>query len=110
MHLSGPNRREFLSALVGVPALVRTQTRPARYVFTQYHNQTESSALHQRLVQMWSAIRTETDGRVDASVIPENNKIQGSDPAALAMLVAGEIQFFTLMGGILGNLVPAAEV
>jgi TRAP-type C4-dicarboxylate transport system substrate-binding protein len=26
------------------------------------------------------------------------------------MLVSGEIQFYTLMGGILGNIVPVAEV
>ena len=33
----------------------------------------------------------------------------GSDPAALKMLVAGEIQFFTLMGGVLGAVVPVAD-
>ena len=59
---------------------------------------------------MWAAIRTETGGRVDTQVLAENNKIQGSDPAALKMLLDGEIQFFTLMGGILGTVVPAAEV
>ncbi len=59
---------------------------------------------------MWAAIRTETRGRVDTQVFPENNKIPGSDPAALKMLVAGEIEFFTLMGGVLGTVVPAAEV
>src|SRR5439155_14827779 len=31
-------------------------------------------------------------------------------PQGLQMLVSGEIQFFTLMGGILGNVVPVAEV
>ena len=43
-------------------------------------------------------------------VFPQNNNIAGSDPAALKALVAGDIQFFTLMGGILGTIVPAAEV
>jgi tripartite ATP-independent transporter DctP family solute receptor len=43
-------------------------------------------------------------------VFAQNNNIQGSDPAALKALVAGEIHFFTLMGGILGTLVPVAEV
>jgi tripartite ATP-independent transporter DctP family solute receptor len=43
-------------------------------------------------------------------VFPQNNGIPGSDPAALDMLMAGEIQFFTLMGGIIGNVVPVAEV
>jgi TRAP-type transport system periplasmic protein len=82
----------------------------ADFNFTQYHNQTSDSPLHLRLVEMWTAIRSQTNGRVVTTVFPENNKIPGSDPQALQMLVSGEIQFFTLMGGILGNVVPVAEV
>jgi len=78
--------------------------------FVQYHNQTDSSSLHRRLVEMWAAVRQETNGRVATRVLAQNNDIPGSDPAALKMLVAGEIQFFTLMGGILGTVVPVAEV
>jgi tripartite ATP-independent transporter DctP family solute receptor len=78
--------------------------------FAQYHNQTPASALHKRLVEMWAAIERESQGRIRTTVFAQNNNIQGSDPAALKALVAGEIQFFTLMGGILGTLVPAAEV
>ena len=59
---------------------------------------------------MWAAIRAGTDGFVDTQVLAENNRIQGSDSAALKMPLDGEIQFFTLMGGILGTVVPAAEV
>jgi tripartite ATP-independent transporter DctP family solute receptor len=59
---------------------------------------------------MWEAIRKETNGRVEAQVFPMNNGIAGSDPAALKLLIAGDIQFFTLMGGILGTVVPVAEV
>ena len=40
----------------------------------------------------------------------ENGKVAGGDPAALRMLIAGEIQFYTLMGGIIGTVVPVAEV
>lgn len=77
---------------------------------TQYHNQTGASPLHQRLVEMWDAVRQESGGRVATQIYPENNKHPGSDPAVLQMLVSGEIEFFTLMGGILGNVVPAANV
>jgi tripartite ATP-independent transporter DctP family solute receptor len=42
-------------------------------------------------------------------VYAENNKLPGGDPEALKMLIAGEIQFFTLMGGIIGTVVPVAE-
>jgi tripartite ATP-independent transporter DctP family solute receptor len=59
---------------------------------------------------MWEAIRRETKGRVETTVYPENNKLKEGDPAALKMLLAGEIQFFTLMGGIIGTVVPMAEV
>jgi tripartite ATP-independent transporter DctP family solute receptor len=88
---------------------VRQRSRP-EHTFTQFHNQTSASSLHRRLVDMWTAINKETGGRVDVQVFPQNNQIPGSDPAALKMLVAGEIQFFTLMGGILGTVVPVAEV
>jgi tripartite ATP-independent transporter DctP family solute receptor len=104
-------RRSFLaSAALGSASVFVRTLRAADYSFVQYHNQTESSSLHRRLVEMWAAIRTETGGRVEAAVLPQNNNIPGSDPAALKMLVAGEIHFFTLMGGILGTVVPAAEV
>lgn len=82
----------------------------AEFDFIQYHNQTTASSLHQRLVEMWAAIRTETNGRVDTQVFPQNNKLPGSDPAALKMLLAGEIQFFTIMGGLISDVVPVADV
>jgi len=52
----------------------------------------------------------ETDGRLDVTVYPQNNNIPGSDPAALDMLQSGELEFFTVMGGILGRKVPVAEI
>jgi tripartite ATP-independent transporter DctP family solute receptor len=105
-------RRSFVAgAALGAFArpAVAAAAVAASYRFVQLHNQPAASSLHQRLVEMWAAIRTETRGRVETQVLPENNHIQGSDPAALEALMAGEIQFFTLMGGILGTVVPAAE-
>lgn len=108
-HLS---RRAFLSTAAAGPlaVVVRAQRAGPEFVFTQYHNQTADSSLHRRLMEMWTAVRDESGGRVDAQVFAENNKHPGSDPAVLQMLVAGEIQFFTLMGGILGNVVPTMNV
>jgi TRAP-type transport system periplasmic protein len=80
------------------------------YAFVQYHGQAASSTLHGNLVRMWAAISADTGGRVTASVHAENGKIAGGDPTALRMLMAGEIQFYTLMGGILGTVIPVAEV
>ena len=104
-------RRIFITGLAGLgPLTVFGRSPQVDFTFTQFHNQPASSTLHKHLVEMWAAIRTETRGRVDTQVFAENNRIPGSDPAALDMLVSGEIQFFTLMGGILGNVVPATEV
>ena len=84
--------------------------RAADYRFRQFHNQAAASPLHRRLVEMWAAIGAETKGRVATEVFAENAGLAGSDPLALNMLMAGELDFFTLMGGILGQAVPVAEV
>lgn len=81
-----------------------------RLRYTQYHNQPAASPLHRALSEMWEAVRRATSGRVHVQVCPQNNSIAGGDPAALRMLIAGEIQFFTLMGGLLGAVVPVAEI
>src|SRR5262245_27666191 len=103
-------RRMFVFSAASSLVVFNRSLEAADFDFTQYHNQTSDSPLHLRLVEMWAAIRSQTNGRVVTRVFPENNKIPGSDPQALQMLVSGEIQFFTLMGGILGNVVPVAEV
>jgi tripartite ATP-independent transporter DctP family solute receptor len=108
------SRRSFLTAATigsaGVFVCRAHAQQRAEFTFTQYHNQTADSSLHIRLTEMWTAVRNETRGRVEAQVYPLNNNIQGSDPAALKLLVAGDIQFFTLMGGLLSAVVPVADV
>ena len=104
-------RRSFVAGMtLGSASLLVRTLHAADFTFTQYHNQTAESSLHKRLVEMWAAIGKETGGRVETQVFALNNNIPGSDPQALKMLAAGEIQFFTVMGGILGTLVPSAEV
>jgi tripartite ATP-independent transporter DctP family solute receptor len=103
-------RRSFVGLTLTTATIFVKRLKAADFTFTQYHNQTADSSLHKRLVDMWTAIRNETKGRVETQVFPLNNNIPGSDPQALKMLVGGEIQFFTLMGGILGTLIPPAEV
>jgi tripartite ATP-independent transporter DctP family solute receptor len=87
-----------------------THVPGADHTFIQYHGQPAGSTLHESLVEMWAAIGLETGGHVRAIVHPENANVNGGDPTALRMLMAGEIQFFTLMGGIIGTIVPVAEV
>jgi tripartite ATP-independent transporter DctP family solute receptor len=90
--------------------LVSRRTFAADFELRQFHNQPDDSPLHKRLVEMWAAVKEETGGRVLVQTFPENNKIAGGDPAALQMVVSGELDFFTLNGGSIGNLVPAANV
>jgi tripartite ATP-independent transporter DctP family solute receptor len=104
-------RRAWLAgAAAGATAIMVRRTQAAEYKFKQYHNQATIGALHRNLLAMWEAIRLDTNGRVEAEIYPENNKLAAGDPAALKLLLSGEIQFFTLMGGIIGTVVPMAEV
>jgi tripartite ATP-independent transporter DctP family solute receptor len=96
------------AAAAGSTIVVKS-SRAADFTFVQYHNQSAGGTLHKNLVAMWEAVRSETNGRVEATVYSENNKLTGGDPEALKKLIAGEIQFFTLMGGIIGTVVPVAE-
>ena len=108
--MSQLHRRSLLrgTAAAGAALIVRPAAA-ADYKFRQYHNQAASGTLHKNLTAMWEAVRQESNGRVDVSVHAENDKLQGGDLAALKMLIDGEIQFFTLMGGIIGTVVPVAE-
>ncbi len=109
MQSSPWTRRSFL-ALTGVaPAIIASRAQAADFTFAQYHNQAVDTPLHRNLVAMWEAIGRQTNGRIAAKVYAENNGLPGGDQDALKMLVAGEIPFFTLMGGILGQLSPIAE-
>src|SRR5207253_3167774 len=76
----------------------------------QFHNQPAQSHQHQFLTDLWSQVAQETGGRLRVEVFPQNNNVPGSDPQALDMLVSGELEFFTVMGGILGRKVPVAEI
>ena len=82
----------------------------AKYTGRQFHNQPEESHAHGFLRDLWQAVRAETDGEVDIVVHAQNGNVPGSDPQALDMLVSGELQFFCVMGGLLGRIVPVAEI
>jgi tripartite ATP-independent transporter DctP family solute receptor len=103
-------RRSLLAGATAIGSTIIVKpARAADYNFAQYHNQAAGGTLHKNLTAMWDAVRSETNGRVETKVCAENNKVAGGDPDALKMLIGGEIQFFTLMGGIIGTVVPVAE-
>src|SRR5271154_23022 len=61
-----------------------------------------------RAREMAAAIKSETNGKFDLQVFP-NNQL-GSDTDMLSQLRSGGIEFFTLSGLILATLVPAASI
>jgi tripartite ATP-independent transporter DctP family solute receptor len=104
------SRRSLIAgATAAGSAIIVKPTRAADFTFAQYHNQPAGGTLHKNLTAMWDAVRAETSGRVETTVYAENNKLSGGDPEAFKKLLAGEVQFFTLMGGIIGTVVPVAE-
>lgn len=98
-------------ALAAAGCAPEAARKPAdRWTARQFHNQPALSHQHQFLTDLWLQVYKETGGRLNVTVYPQNNHLPGSDPAALDMLQSGELEFFTVMGGILGRKVPAAEI
>src|SRR5438105_6964890 len=79
-------------------------------VFRQLHNQPEESHQHRFLVDLWDEVRKATAGALEVTVHAGNAGIAGSDPRVLELVVAGEVQFATMMGPLIGAVVPAAEI
>jgi len=96
-----------LGTLAGIGA-VRVPSRAAEWTYKYAHNLPVGHPLHIRTVQMWDEVRGATGGRLDVTVFP-NNQL-GADPSALAQLRSGAIQFFTASGGLLGGIVPLAQI
>ncbi len=81
-----------------------------RWTGRQFHNQPEASHTHGFLAALWDEVAAATGGELAVTVHARNGGVAGSDPAALALLVAGELEFMTLMGGLIGQVVPVAEI
>jgi tripartite ATP-independent transporter DctP family solute receptor len=91
---------------VGAPFVARAQQAEFTYKFA--NNLPDSHPLNTRAKEMSAAIKTETNGRVDVQVFP-NNQL-GSDTDMLSQIRSGGVEFFTLSGLILATLVPAASI
>lgn len=106
--------------LLGVASAAATLSAPfvssighaatPQWTARQFHNQPAASPLNEALVKLWDKVAKETKGRLVVTVYPQNNGIAGSDPAALEMLRKGELEFYTLLAGILSNVVPAMDI
>lgn len=105
-------RRRFTAGLAAAGGMLLTgrRARAAEFELRHYHSQAVQSSLHKRLVEMWQAVETETGGRVHVQTFPEFNQLPGNSPEAIDMVLRGELDFVSVMGGVMGSLVPAAEI
>ena len=76
----------------------------------QYHYLSQDSHVHPFLVDLWDEVGEATGGRVAATVTAKNEGLPGSHLDIVDLLIAGEIECYVLMGGILGGRVPALEI
>lgn len=91
---------------VGAPYVARAQS--ADYVYKYANNLPDTHPMNIRAREMSAAIKTETNGKVDLQVFP-NNQL-GSDTDMLSQIRSGGVEFFTLSGLILATLVPSASI
>ena len=91
---------------LGAPLVARAQQ--AEFTYKYANNLPDSHPLNIRAKEMSAAIKTETNGRFDLQIFP-NNQL-GSDTDMLSQIRSGGVEFFTLSGLILSTLVPAASI
>ena len=91
---------------VGAPYVARAQS--AEFTYKYANNLPDSHPMNVRAKEMAAAIKTETNGRFDLQIFP-NNQL-GSDTDMLSQIRSGGVEFFTLSGLILATLVPAASI
>src|SRR4030088_2733768 len=91
---------------IGAPHVARAQA--AEFTYKYANNLPDAHPMNVRAKEMSAAIKTETSGRVDLQIFP-NNQL-GSDTDMLSQIRSGGVEFFTLSGLILATLVPAASI
>ena len=91
---------------VGAPFVARAEQAEFTYKFA--NNLPDTHPLNIRAREMAAAIKTETNGRFELQIFP-NNQL-GADTDVLSQLRSGGVEFFTMSGLILAILVPAASI
>jgi TRAP-type transport system periplasmic protein len=91
---------------LGAPWVARAQQAEFSYKFA--NNLPDTHPLNIRAREMAAAIKTETNGKFDLQIFP-NNQL-GADTDVLSQLRSGGVEFFTMSGLILATLVPAASI
>ncbi len=76
----------------------------------QFHYQPVASHVHPFLVTLWDAVREQSGGRIDISVHAGNGGLKASHADIIDKVRTGEIEFYAVMGSLLGDLSPVFEI
>lgn len=76
----------------------------------QLHYQPVASHVHPFLVDLWDAVRVETGGRVNISVHADNAGLKATHAQLIDQVKSGELEFYAVMGSLLGPLSPLFEI
>jgi tripartite ATP-independent transporter DctP family solute receptor len=105
------SRRRFAgsaAATFASIAIVRAPAKAAQFQYKYGNDQTISSPVTVRAVEMWKAVEEETGGRLSVQTFPDSQL--GGDTSMVTQLRSGALQFLTEAGAILGNVVPLAQM
>src|SRR5690348_10971911 len=102
-HFKLTRRAVSLGLAAGSITIIR-RARAADFSLRHLQNLPVESPLQRRALELWAAVKAETQGRVDVQLVREGN---GN---TLDSLVKGDLAFITLAGNALSALVPAADV
>jgi TRAP-type transport system periplasmic protein len=105
------SRRALLAgagACTGAGVFSIKRAHAAEFTYKYAHNLPVTHPMHIRATEAAEKIKTETGGRFELQVYPDNQL--GSDTDVLSQLRSGAVEFFTLSGLILATLVPAASI
>jgi tripartite ATP-independent transporter DctP family solute receptor len=106
-----PSRRAFVvggACAFASIGIIRSPAKAADFSYKYANNAAVEYPRNVRARQMVDAIRNESKGRLEIAIFP--NGSLGSDSAMLSQLRSGAIQFYTLDGGVLQSIVPAAGI
>lgn len=89
-------------------AVVRAPARAAQFQYVYGNDQSISSPTTVRAIQLWKAVERESGGRLSVKTFQDSQL--GGDSQMLTQLRSGAMQFLTMVGAIMGNIVPASGI
>ena len=111
MLRSSASRKTFVGgvcATAGVFSIGRGRARAAQFEYKLAHGLSTENSIHLRTVQMWDAVKAETDGRLVVSTFPANQL--AAQNQIVPQLRLNAVQFIIYAGSAFSGVVPIVEI